>query len=70
MYHRNNSDQVYIDDFFLPFGGKLRKDNRWVRMAAMMPWEYIDEVYARNIKMVPLSRPRNKKTSRTINIQN
>jgi hypothetical protein len=42
MYHRNNSDQVYIDDFFLPFGGKLRKDNRWVRMAAMMPWEYID----------------------------
>ena len=49
MYHRNNSDQVYIDDFFLPFGGKLRKDNRWVRMAAMMPWEYIDEVYARNM---------------------
>ena len=49
MYHRINSDQVYIDDFFLPFGGKLRKDNRWVRMAAMMPWEYIDEVYARNM---------------------
>ena len=49
MYYKHNSDQVYIDDFFLPFGGKLRKDNRWVQMAAMMPWSYIDEVYARNM---------------------
>ena len=49
MYYKHNSDQVYIDDFFLPFGRKLRKDNRWVQMAAMMPWSYIDEVYARNM---------------------
>ena len=33
---------------FQPFGGRLRKDNRWVRLAAMMPWEYIEAVYLRN----------------------
>ena len=49
MYHRKDSDQLSIEEFFLPFGGKLRKDNRWVRLAAMMPWEYIDEVYARSM---------------------
>lgn len=49
MYHRGDFDQISIDDFFLPFGGKLRKDNRWVQMASMMPWEYIDEIYARNM---------------------
>ena len=49
MYYRHDYNQLSIEDFFLPFGGKLRKDNRWVRLAAMMPWEYIDEVYARNM---------------------
>ena len=49
MYHRKDYDQLSIEEFFLPFGGKLRKDNRWVRLAAMMPWEYIDEVYARSM---------------------
>ena len=49
MYHRHDYDQLSIEEFFLPFGGKLRKDNRWARLAAMMPWEYIDEVYARSM---------------------
>lgn len=49
MYYRNDFNQLSIDDFFLPFGGKLRKDNRWVQMASMMPWDYIDEIYARNM---------------------
>ena len=51
MYYRHDFNQLSIDDFFLPFGGKLRKDNRWVRMAAMMPWEYIDEIYAKNMSI-------------------
>jgi hypothetical protein len=38
------------DDFFLPFGGKLNKENRWVRLAQMIPWwEYEDE-YGSNFK--------------------
>ena len=45
MYYKDDRDQLGIDDFFLPFGGKLKKDNRWVRMAEIMPWDYIEEVY-------------------------
>lgn len=29
----------------MPFGGKLLKTNRWVRLASMMPWEHIEQVY-------------------------
>ena len=45
MYYKDDRDQLGIDEFFLPFGGKLKKDNRWVRTAGVMPWDYIEEVY-------------------------
>ena len=28
MYYKENADQLGIDEFFLPFRGKLKKDNR------------------------------------------
>ena len=39
MYISSNEDQLSIEDFFMPFGGKLLKTNRWVKIASMMPWE-------------------------------
>ena len=42
MYISSNSDQLTIEDFFMPFGGNLLKTNRWVRLASMMPWEHIE----------------------------
>lgn len=45
MYISSNSDQLTITDFFMPFGGKLLKTNRWVRLASMMPWEHIEQIY-------------------------
>ena len=45
MYYKDDRNQLGIDEFFLPFGGKLNKNNRWVRMAEIMPWDYIEEVY-------------------------
>ncbi len=33
-----HQDQIIMPgDFFLPFGGKLNEDNRWVRLAKMIP---------------------------------
>ena len=32
----------------MPFGGKLRSDNRWVRLTKLVPWEEIEEQYAEN----------------------
>ncbi len=45
MYIASNNDQLTIEEFFLPFGGKLLKSNRWVKLAAMMPWERIEQIY-------------------------
>ena len=36
----------------IPFGVKLDEDNRWVKLAAIMPWDKIEELYARNFKGV------------------
>lgn len=35
-----------IDDFILPFAGKLAADNRWVKLAAIIPWDEIEKQYA------------------------
>lgn len=45
MYISSNNDQLTIEDFFMPFGGKLLKTNRWVKLASMMPWEHIEQIY-------------------------
>ena len=34
-----------LEDFILPFGGKLSAENRWVKLASIMPWDYIEDVY-------------------------
>ncbi|MBQ9415824.1 MAG: IS5 family transposase [Clostridia bacterium] len=41
-----NFNQVSIDDFILPFNGKLDEKNRWIVLAGKMPWKEIDEYYA------------------------
>lgn len=47
MYKKLNPDQLYLDEFKMQFGGKLRKDNRWVQQAGMLPWDVIEDVYAK-----------------------
>ena len=49
MYHRDDSEQLTMEEFFQPFGGRLRKDNRWVCLAGIMPWEYIEDIYTKNL---------------------
>ena len=36
----------FEDNFFLPFGGKVRSDNRWIILAKKIPWGAIEEIYA------------------------
>lgn len=45
MYISSNADQLTIEDFFMPFDGKLSKTNRWVKLSSMMPWEHIEQIY-------------------------
>lgn len=51
MYISSNSDQLSIEDFFMPFGGKLLKSNRWVKLASMMPWEHIEQIYMESVEL-------------------
>lgn len=39
-----------LEDFMLPFGGKLSAENRWVKLAELLPWEMIEDVYAKSFK--------------------
>jgi hypothetical protein len=34
----------------IPFGVELNAENRWVRLSAIMPWEKIEEQYAKNFE--------------------
>ena len=46
MYRRKEGNQLSFDDFFLPFGGKLSGDNRWVKLADLIPWDELEHHYA------------------------
>ena len=47
MYNREYTGQLKIEDFPLPFGGKLNPNNRWVKLVEITPWEEIEEYYAK-----------------------
>ena len=46
MYRTNNPYQLEFEDFYLPFGGRLRSDNRWVILSKQIPWQEIEQQYA------------------------
>lgn len=45
MYRRDNPNQLAFEDFYLPFGGKLRSDNRWVILSKQIPWPAVEKEY-------------------------
>ena len=45
MYRSTPDNQLAFEDFYLPFGGKLRSNNRWVLLAQMVPWETAEILY-------------------------
>ena len=46
MYQKSNPNQMVLEDFHLPFGGKLRSDNRWVNLSKQIPWTEVEKEYA------------------------
>jgi IS5 family transposase len=45
MYRRSLNTPEF-EDFYLPFGGKLCGDNRWVCLSKIIDWAKVEEVYA------------------------
>jgi len=50
MYRKDNPHQMKFEDFYLPFGGKLCSDNRWVILSQQIPWQQIELEYASNFE--------------------
>ena len=46
MYRREHRDQLSFKDFFLPFCGQLSGDNRWIKLAELIPWDELEDDYA------------------------
>lgn len=44
--YKYKSGQMGISDFGQPMGMQLNENNRWVRKAAMIPWDEIEKRYA------------------------
>lgn len=47
---RSENAQMTLDDFILPFSGKLSAENRWVKLAELMPWDLVEDIYAAKFK--------------------
>lgn len=47
MYTEESDDQRKLEDFYLPFGGHLNEDNRWVILSKKIPWDKIETDYAK-----------------------
>lgn len=41
--------QISIEDFIQPFGGKLSKENRWVKLANFLPWDEMVSSYIKSM---------------------
>lgn len=39
MYQKDDTNQLKFEDFYLPFSGKLRSDNRWVILSKQILWQ-------------------------------
>lgn len=55
--YRNDPRQSEFAGFYLPFGGKLLASNRWVKLAALVPWNKVEECYAQSFKGTGMGAP-------------
>jgi IS5 family transposase len=55
--YRKTEQQLKFDNFYLPFGGKLRKDNRWVQLAETIPWDLFETMYAKKFASSGMGAP-------------
>jgi len=52
MYRRKDRKTIPLFPELFPFGGKLDENNRWLRIADLIPWEGLEEEYARHFSDV------------------
>ena len=46
-----------IPNFYLPFGGKLRADNRWMTLSQIIPWDLVEQSYGESLSQTGMGAP-------------
>jgi hypothetical protein len=46
--YRPQFRQLFFDQFILPFDGQLDPQNRWIKLAEVVPWFEAEQLYAKN----------------------
>lgn len=44
--YKHRHGQMTVEDFILPFSGELLRENRWVKLAGLVPWDWFESQYA------------------------
>ncbi len=44
--YKDQESQVSVFEFQMPWGGHLNPENRWIKLAEIIPWQEIEEQYA------------------------
>jgi transposase, IS5 family len=57
MIRYNSTQQIPIEEFKNPFAFALSKDNRWVKLAAILPWDELATIYHRTLSASKKGRP-------------
>ena len=47
MYKKDQNHQYTLTDFNQPIGLKMNPENRWIKKAEMIPWDDIENRYAK-----------------------
>lgn len=55
--YRHNQRQLEFENFELPFSGKLRSDNRWVKLAKFIPWDQFEPAYSKTLTSSSMGPP-------------
>jgi len=57
MYKEMSEKLPVVEDFYLPFGGHLNKNNRWVVLSEKIPWEKIESEYRKKFTNSNMGAP-------------
>jgi IS5 family transposase len=57
IMYRHNMKQLEFVEFSLPFEGELRADNKWVKLARLIPWEQFEDSYRKNLSTNGVGNP-------------
>jgi IS5 family transposase len=44
MVRPGHRDQLSFEDFFLTFARRLAGDNRWIKLAELIPWDELENM--------------------------